>query len=335
MSGARIVDVAVALPEAIERAEDLAQAHPEWNVAEALKHTGVLERHVAAPGQTALDLGVAAARQVLDRNPEIAAQIDLLVSCTQTPDHRIPGNATILHGRLGLPSTVGAFDLGLACSGFTAALALVHGLMRGGACRAALVVNADTYTRLVSPRDRGTRLLFGDGAAATLLAPAAEGAGVLDVSWGTDGAQFQAFHVPAGGMRSPERDDDPYVVDGPNERRPGHIHMNGKAMVAFTYGVIPGHVRALLARVGLEVADVHHFFFHQASSLVLDGLRSRLRVPPERWHSNLARRGNTVSASIPLLLHDVLAEGGVKPGELALLCGFGAGLSWCSALVRF
>lgn len=331
---ARILDIAVELPEAVERSEDLARSYPEWNVAEALKHTGVLQRHLAAPGQTALDLGEAAARRLLARQPEWAEQVDLLVSCTQTPDHRLPGNATVLHGRLGLSSRVGAFDLGLACSGFTAGLALIHGLMRGGACRAALLVNADTYSRLVSPKDRGTRLLFGDGAAATLLVPDADG-GVLDVEWGTDGRQFQAFHVPAGGQRQPEGPDDPFVADGPNERRAGHIHMNGKAMLQFTYGVIPGHVRALLARHQLEVEDIQHFFFHQASALVLDGLRSRLRAPPERWHTNLAWRGNTVSASIPLLMHDVLATGGLQRGETALLCGFGAGLSWCSALMRY
>lgn len=333
--GTTILDVGVRLPDTVETTEALQEAHPDWNVAEAMKHTGVVQRHLAAPGETALDLAEAAAHALMARQRGLAERIDLLVSCTQTPDLPLPGNATLLHGRLGLPSRVGAFDLGLACSGFTTALSVVHGLIRGGLCRSALIVTADTYSRLCSPLDRATRLLFGDGAAATLVGAGPEGSGVIDCCWSSDGGRALAFHVPAGGMRRPSRDDDLMSNDGPNQRAPSHIHMNGKAMLQFTAGVIPEHVRGLLERNGLGLDDIDHFLFHQASALVLDSLRSRLRIPEARMHSNLATTGNTVSASIPILLHDLAAQGAIQRGETALLCGFGAGLSWCSVLLRY
>lgn len=333
---ARIEAVATHLPARIESNEELHAAHPDWNVPEAARHTGVTQRHVSAPGETALDLAEQACLNLFAAHPELPGLVDTLIFCTQTPDHRLPPNACVLHGRLGLPPGVGAFDVNLACSGFTYAVILASGLITSGAARHVLVVTADTYTKLISPEDRSTRLLFGDGAAVTWVGPGNATSHVLGSAWGTEGTLHGAFCVPGGAARLPTPPEPLEVVqDGPNRRTRDQITMNGKAMLAFTYQRVPPHLQALLAAHGCALDDVRLFLFHQASGMVLDGLRARLRLTDDRLPRNLAQTGNTVSASIPLLLADLLSQGQIARGDTLLLSGFGSGLSWASVLLKY
>ncbi|GGR20648.1 3-oxoacyl-ACP synthase III family protein [Deinococcus ruber] len=328
--------VAVHLPSRTETNAQLHAQMPEWNVLEAAKHTGVEVRHLSAPDETALDLAEQACLKLLAEHPGLPETLDLLLFCTQTPDQRLPGNACLLHGRLNLPSRVGALDINLACSGFTYSLIVANGLIESGAVQRVLIVTADTYTKLISPEDRSTRLLFSDGAAATLLTRSYGSSRFLGSAWGTDGSLSAAFCVPGGAARLPTPPEPLEAVqDGPNRRTRDQIAMNGKTMLQFTYSMVPPHLRALVAAHGLTLDDVQHFLFHQASGMVLGGLQARLKLDETRLHRNLAATGNTVSASIPILLHDTLKAGHIRRGETLLLSGFGAGLSWASVLLSY
>lgn len=334
-----IRDVAVSLPESTVTNDDLLAALPAPKASLLARRAGVEQRHIAGPGQTALDLGEAACRELFAGHADLAEQIDILVFCTQTPDHPLPPNSCALHGRLGLSDQVMSFDVPHACSAFVYALQLVDALFQAAAGTNALIVTADTYSSLISAEDRATRVLFGDGAAATWLSTSSEPErGAIDFRCGTDGKGFSAFMVPAGGTRMPVTDAvraDKSIDNSGNARTPAHIAMNGQEILTFVGARMPDSIKGLLARNELQLDDLDLLVFHQASAVVLDTLTMRLGVDPDRVVRSLQLTGNTVSASIPMTLHQALGDGRLAPGDLVLLCGFGAGLSWGSALVRW
>jgi 3-oxoacyl-[acyl-carrier-protein] synthase-3 len=335
---AAIKDVAVALPARVLSNEDLTVGLDEFKCSLLLRLTGVRHRHVAAAEETALDLGEQACRKLFASHPSLAEQIDTLIFCTQSPDYILPPNACLLHGRLGLPSSVAAFDLPHACSAYIYAIHVAQALLFSGAAKNVLVVTADTYSKFLHAQDLATRALFGDAGAASWIAAARDGCGVLDVMCGTDGKRFDKFMIPAGGCRQPLSDDvrrqEQRDASG-NVRSPANIQMRGNDILAFVSGRIPTHISALLRRNNLTLDAVDWIVFHQASSVVLNTLTALLDADPDKvvWH--LEDIGNTVSASIPATLRAALDRSQIRSGQLLLLCGFGAGLSWGSALVRW
>lgn len=305
---AAISAIAYALPARVVTNAELAIEHPEWDMARVETRTGVLRRHIAER-ETAFDLACTAARLLIDKHPG-AQQADAILFCTQTPDSVMPPNSALLHEYLGLGDRVFALDYTLACSGFVYGLAQAQGLITAGIASSILLVTADTYSRIIDPDDRGPRVLFGDGAAVTWITPGERG--LVDVALATSGRDHRAFMVPRG---------------------TNVLHMDGMQVLGFVQSHVPGQVRELLTRNGLSVKDIDLFVFHQASRLALDTLGRVLRIPAERMYSNLARVGNTVSASIPMALRDAMDEGRAGPGSRVLLCGFGVGMSWASAIV--
>jgi 3-oxoacyl-[acyl-carrier-protein] synthase-3 len=334
---AAIRDIASALPEQVVGNARLHAEHPAWNFAALADKSGVEQRHIAAADQTSLDLGEQACCELFAQHPELADRIDLLIFCTQTPDHVLPPNSCLLHHRLGLAERVAAFDLSHACSGFVYALSVAHAHIAAGMARHVLIVNADTYSKLIHSGDRSARALFGDGATATWVEATGQDRGVVDVECGTAGALFDKFLVPAGGCRLPRSQATAVeLADASgNVRTAEHIHMSGRDILAFVNRKIPAHVDAILARNQLTHDDIDVFVFHQASAMVLDSLTRALRLPPAKEFRNLDRVGNLVSASIPLALAEIRAAGRLAPPATALLCGFGAGVSWGTAIVRF
>lgn len=337
--GAVISDIAVTLPaRTVPNAEILADLSPA-TAALLARRTGVEQRHVVVAGQTALDLGEQACRDLFAAHPELADRIDILVFCTQTPDHPLPPNSCVLHGRLSLPGHVMAFDIPHACSAFVYALRVVDALMRAGAGTDALIVTADAYSTLINPRDRATRVLFGDAGAATWLTWSDDPTrGTRAFDCGTDGSGVASFIVPAGGARLPITDDvrsrETTDVSG-NVRSAAQIVMDGQAILTFAGVRAPESINAVLDHAGLGLDDIQWFVFHQASAMVLDLLTSFLGLDPARVVRSLADTGNTVSASIPIALRSAVNDDRIRPGDLVLLCGFGAGLSWASAVVRW
>lgn len=333
-----IADIAYHLPERVVTNDELSRLHPEWDMDRVEARAGVLTRHVAAEGETALDLGAAACQALLERNRGLADQVDGLVFCTQTPDYVMPPNACVLHERLGLGDDVLAMDTNLACSGFVYALAVAEGLIAAGSCTNVLVVTADTYTRLINPGDRAVRTLFGDAGAATWVRAAATSeSGLLDVQCATSGKGYQKFYVPAGGFRTPrsEATSREETDQSGNVRTAQDIHMDGLGVLSFVTSKVPRQVRDLLERNNVTTGDLDLVVLHQASQMALDSLTRALKLDGDLVFRNLGSIGNTVSASIPICLAQAAEEGRTPPGSLVLLCGFGVGLSWASALVRF
>jgi len=338
LSRAAINDVAVALPAQVVTNEQFIEGLGGNKSALLARQTGVRARHIAAAEQTALDLGEEACRKLFAAHPELPARIDTLIFCTQSPDHILPPNACILHGRLALDGAVAAFDLPHACSAYIYAIHLAQALVASGSAEHVLVVTADTYSKFIHPQDRSTRVLFGDGAAATWVGVATGERGLLDVACGTDGKHFDKFFIPAGGCRHPLSDSvrrEEQRDHSGNVRTPSHIHMAGSDILSFVANRIPPHVNDVLGRNDLTIDGIDWIVFHQASSVVLDTLTSLLKANPDKVLRHLEHVGNTVSASIPMTLRAALDERLIEPGQLLLLCGFGAGMSWGSALVRW
>jgi 3-oxoacyl-[acyl-carrier-protein] synthase-3 len=327
--------ISYAFPTMLVTNQQLASEYPNWDFERLEKRTGVFTRYVAEQHETALDFALRACRE-LDLQGRLRPEdIDALIFCTQSPDYIMPPNSCVLHGKLGLHSEVLAFDITLACSGYIYGLRLADSLIESGAARRVLLATADTYTRYIHAGDRATRCLFGDGGAVSLISQSQNGRGIRDIRCGTAGTHYGKFIIPAGGMRlqrTPDTAKEKTDHSG-NIRSDEHIKMDGMGVLSFFNATVPCSVRETLQRNGLSIADVDLFIFHQASQVVLDSIRAALNIPVEKMVYDLAEVGNLVSASIPVALKRAFDRGDAKPGQLALLCGFGVGLSWGTALV--
>ena len=330
-----IEQIACAFPSRCLSNEELKAAYPDWDFDRLERRTGVLSRYVAADGETALDFANRACETLIAEGTLRVDEVDAVIFCTQSPDYVMPPNSCLLHGKLGLKSAALAFDITLACSGYIYGLQLGASLIDSGAATRVLLATADTYTRYIHPGDRATRCLFGDGGAVSILAKSRNGRGIRDIRCGTAGTHYEKFIIRAGGMRVPRS---PATAcestdQSGNVRTAEHIHMEGLGVLSFFNATVPGAVRDTLGRNGLSIADIDLFVFHQASQIALDSLANALRIPREKMVYDLAETGNLVSASIPAALNRALQSGRARPGQLALLCGFGVGLSWGTALV--
>ncbi|EIM25611.1 3-oxoacyl-ACP synthase III family protein [Microvirga lotononidis] len=336
--------IAYALPERVITNDDLARENPAWDMVRLLDRTGVEERRIAAADETALDLGYRACLALEQRGKLVRSEIDTIIFCTETPDHPIPPNSCILHQRLGLSPHVMAFDITLACSGFVYSLGIARGLVQSGTSRRVLIVTADTYSRLIHPADRSSRCLFGDGAAATIvsgftddqLKTADDRLNVADISFGTSGAQYDRFIVRAGGTRLPRSTETAKEVSdrSGNIRTAEHIEMDGLGVLSFFNTTIPKAVRELLNRNNLRVEDVGSFVFHQASKVAIDGIARSLGLNADQLIFDMRTLGNTVSASVPIALQRAQEAEKIRKDRPVVLCGFGVGLSWASALIN-
>ena len=323
------------LPSKVVTNQDLLSENPGWDIQGLLPKTGVEKRHIAADGETALDLAVGACRKLFDQHLVSPKEIDAVIFCTQSPDYIMPGNAFLLHGQLDLPEQAMAFDINLACSGYVYGLAMAKAFFNTYPIRKLLFVTSDTYSKYIHPQDKSVRLLFGDGAAATIMTPSESG--VIDVRLGSFGKGYEHFMVQAGGCRLPKSSSTSEVIKDKsgNMRTQEHIAMEGFALVSLARGKVLSHVKDILQANRLTARDIDLFIFHQASRLVLDSLAKSLELAPEKVFSNLAYVGNTVSSSLPIALKDAVNQGRVRRGDKIVLCGFGVGFSWGSAIVEW
>ncbi len=335
----RIVDIACHLPEAVLGNDALAALFPDWPADKILAKTGIAFRHIAAPGETAGDLAFEAARKLFLKGRCAPDDIDFLIFCTQAPDYILPTTACILQHRLGLPTSAGALDINLGCSGFVYGLSLAKGLIEAGIASNVLLLTADTYSKYIHPLDKSVRTLFGDGAAATLVSatPNDQGGSIGPFVFGTDGSGARNLMVEAGGFRMPSTSETGQArTDGSgNTRSLQDLTMNGAEVMSFSLLQVPKAVDALLAKMGATRDDIEFFVLHQANKFMLDALRKKLRIAPEKVPMYIENVGNTVSSTIPLVLCDLLDKGSIKPGSQHLLVGFGVGYSWAAAAISF
>jgi 3-oxoacyl-[acyl-carrier-protein] synthase-3 len=335
---ARIRAIRYALPEKVLTTEQLAAAFPNWSVAKIDEKTGIRERHVAAPDECASDLGVAAASALFETGVCEPQSIDYLLFCTQSPDYFLPTTACLLQDRLGLPTSVGALDFNLGCSGYVYGLGLAQGLLATGQASSLLLITADTYSKFIHPRDRSVRTIFGDAAAATWLTAASDQEPSLGpFVYGTDGRGGPNLIVPTGGMRRPRTAETSVETtdESGNVRSADNIFMNGPEVFEFTMDAVPAMIRELMKKVSLTWEDIDLVIFHQANLYMLKHLRQSLRIPEEKFYIALSRCGNTVSSTIPIALCEALGEGRVREGSRILIAGFGVGYSCGATIVRW
>jgi 3-oxoacyl-[acyl-carrier-protein] synthase-3 len=324
---AAIGPIAVHYPEKVETNEELKRAFPDWDMDLIYEKTGIASRHLAAAGECASDLGVAAAEKLFSQYGIDPQSIDFLLLCTQTPDYPLPTTACLLQRRLGLPTSVGALDFNLGCSGFVYGLALADGLIRLGSCRRVLLITAETYSKYIGPTDRSLRTIFGDGAAATLV-EAAEAPTLSGFKFGTDGEGADTLLVTEGGAR-PAKD---AIQPRHRKRWPSALYMDGPSLISFTVAQVPKLIDQILEVAQVDENAIDLYLLHQATKKMLEQLQLRLGIGEDRMPLLLEHCGNTVSSTIPILIDHLRRGARLRPGMRSLLVGFGVGWSWAGCV---
>lgn len=323
---AAIAGVGMAVPEKILTNADLekmVETSNDWIVS----RTGIKERHIVAEGQATSDLGAEAGRAALQAAGLDAAELDLVLVATLTPDMLCPSTACLVQAKLGAKKAA-AMDLSAACSGFVYGLSVARGAIVSGEARNVLLVGAEVTSRFVDWTDRGTCVLFGDAAGAAVLTPSFNGRGVLGTILGADGNGASLIEVPAGGSRMPASAE---TVAGK------HHVLRLKGQDVFKQGVrtMTQAVTDILARCGVKQEEVALLVPHQANARILTAVAEALSFPMEKVVMNLAKYGNTSAATIPVALYEAEAEGRLKKGDLVCTVAFGGGLTWGAALIRW
>lgn len=327
MKYAAIGPIAVHLPDKVETNEQLKAEFPNWDLDLIASKTGIERRHIAAPDECASDLGVAAAQKLFEQHDVDPASIDFLLLCTQTPDYPLPTTACLMQDRLKLPTSVGAIDFNLGCSGFVYGLSLADGLIRGGAAKRVLLITAETYSKYIHPSDRSLRTIFGDGAAATLV-EAHDEPTLSAFQFGTDGSGADTLLVTKGGARLAEAAHKPRH----RQRWPSDLYMDGPSLINFTVGAVPKLVDNILDAAKLMKDDVDLYLFHQATHKMLSQLQDRIGLPEDRMPIVLRNYGNTVSSTIPIVIGEMRSANRIQAGANNLLVGFGVGWSWAGCV---
>jgi 3-oxoacyl-[acyl-carrier-protein] synthase-3 len=298
----------------------LVDTSDEWIV----QRTGIRQRHLAAPGEVTSDLGVKAAQAALAAAKLDAQAIDLIILATSTPDNTFPASAVTVQSKLGITHGA-AFDLQAVCSGFVFALATADSMLKTGAFKRALVIGAETFSRILDWNDRTTCVLFGDGAGAVVL-EAQEQPGTRD------DRGILTSHLRSDGRHK----DKLYVDGGPSSTQTvGHLRMEGREVFKHAVAMVTDVITDAFKATGYGAGDIDWFVPHQANKRIIDGSAHKLGIAPEKVVTTVDRHGNTSAASIPLALDVAVKDGRIKPGDLVMLEAMGGGFTWGSVLVRW
>ena len=316
-----------AVPDAVVTNADLEarlDTSDEWIV----ERTGIRERHVATAQDTTASLAIEAGAAAIKRAELTPDAIDLLVLATATPEQPIPHTGAFVGEGIGL--RCGSFDLGAGCAGFVYALVAGASMLTAGSLDHVLVVGAETLSRVVNPQDRGTCILFGDGSAGVVLSRSDDGNGPGLLAWdlGCDGSATGLLEIRAGGSRRPTSAETLAAEDQ-------YLRMAGQEVFRRAVRVVVDSSAITLERAGIGAAQVDWFIPHQANLRIIEAASKRLGIPSEKTIVNIDRYGNTSAASIPLALTEAAEAGRLQPGQTVLVSGFGAGMAWASALVRW
>ncbi|PJF43702.1 MAG: ketoacyl-ACP synthase III [Phototrophicales bacterium] len=312
--------------------EAIVETNDEW----IRTRTGIQERRIADERETTAQLALKAARKALSVASILPTDIDLIIVATSTPEHIFPSTASQIQDWLGA-NKAGAFDLSAACSGFVYALDMAAAKIRAGDIRYALVIGAETMSRVLDWTDRGTCILFGDGAGAVVLAAKEEMGGVLSSTLRSDGSGWDLLGLPTLGSRDTYLMDYKYrdKSDDEQPRLMHHLHMNGRAVFRFATRVITDSIREAVKMAGLEIEQVDLIVPHQANQRIIETAAKSLKMPLEKWYSNVHKYGNTSAASIPIALCEAIEEGRIQEGQNIVFVGFGGGLTWATMVLRW
>ena len=317
---ARLIGTGSCLPGVPVSNDDLAARGIDTNDEWIVSRTGIRSRHVAEPGTTSSELGLVAAQRALEMAGVPAADLDLIIVATSTPDFIFPSTACLIQGKLGNKGAA-AFDVQAVCSGFTYALGIAEKFIRSGSHKKALVIGAEVFSRILDWNDRGTCVLFGDGAGAVVL-EASEKPGVLSTAMHADGSQSDILNVPGQICRG-EVTGDPF------------LRMDGQAVFKFAVRVLAEIAEEVCLNAGIKTSEVDWLIPHQANIRIIDATAKKLGVSRDRVIVTVDRHGNTSAASVPLALDEAVRDGRIQRGQKVLLEGVGGGFTWGAALFEF
>lgn len=322
------------LPDKIVSNSDLEFDYPEWDLDKIKSKTGVLNRHIASPNETALDLSIKACNKLFKYFD--VHKIDAIIYCTQSPDYIMPSNSFLIQKEFNFNEEIICYDFNHACSGYIYGLMMANSYIKSGVAKCVLLINSDTYSKYINPLDRSTRVLFGDAAAVSVIEGDNSCFGIQDIIVSSFGQGYNKFIIPAGGARLPKSEltsteQSDFVG---NIRSKNNINMDGMAVWTFINSKVPGQIKKLLQRNNLCIDEVDLFIFHQASLMTLESLMKILNLDRKKVFINLENIGNTVSASIPIAIKDAIDGGEFKENQIILICGFGVGLSYGTVLLK-
>ena len=323
------------LPQKTLDNSELEKLYSGWSSEKIYSKTGVRIRHIANEDEFASDLAVKAGKKLLDEYNINAEDIEFLILVTQCPDYILPTTACIVQDRLGIPRSAGAFDISLGCSGYIYGLSVAKAFLNSGLVNNVLLITVDVYSKLIHPLDKSVRTIFSDGAAASLI-DKDFALGLGEFIFGTDGKKYEKFIVPSSGLKiSENKITEEYQDSSGNIRTSAHIYMDGAEVFDYMFKKVPQVVKDILKKNDLQMDKIDLFIFHQASKFMLDSLREVIKIPENKFYTNLENIGNTVSSSIAIALKTADFEGKIKKGSKILLVGFGVGFSWGATILNW
>jgi len=319
------------LPAQIITNQELLKDFPEWSVDKVAAKLGVVQRHIAAKDELSSDMAIKAAHKLFEEYNVSPTEIDFVLFCTQSPDYFLPTSACIIQDKLGIPTSAGALDFNLGCSGFVYGLSLAKGLVLAGIAKNVLLLTAETYSKYIHPKDKSNRTIFGDAATATLISDNGFGE-ILNFALGTNGKGAENLMVKTGALRYPEQEKDLSFDENGNPSSSDHLYMDGSEIFNFTLEMVPVLVEQTLQNNNILFEGIDLFVFHQANKYLLNFLRKKIRIPDEKFYYFLEDVGNTVSSTIPIAIKAASRENLLK-GNI-LLAGFGVGYSWGGTIIK-
>lgn len=321
------------LPARILSNEELVADFPEWTVEKIAEKVGVKSRHIVDDNETASDMAVKAANCLFADYPSCHREdVDFILFCTQSPDYFLPTSACIIQEKLSLSTSAGALDYNLGCSGYIYGLAVAKGLVTAGIAKNVLLLTSETYSKHLHPRDKGNRTIFGDAATASIIST--EGfAEIGNFALGTDGRGAENLIIKTGASRMPDKKNDLTFDENGNPVSSDFLHMNGSEIFTFTQKNVPKVVNQTLVNNNLNLEDIDAFIMHQANSYMLEFLRKKMKIAPEKYIVDMEDTGNTVSNSIPLVILRAINKESLHGN--VLICGFGVGYSWGATILKF
>ena len=313
--------------------ETLQEQMPQYEISKIAKGVGVSVRHIADENTTAGDMAVEASKKLFKENGISPDEIDFIIFSTQSPDHFLPPTACIIQNKLGIPTTTGAFDYDLGCSGYVYGLAIAKSLVDSGLAKNVLLLTGDTITKYMHPDDNN-RVLFGEAASASVISN--EGfAKIGEFEKGTDGSGADCLIVKNRAARHLELTGMTETDSEGNLRRDDFFYMNGTSVFNFTIDRVPLLVQETCKINKCEPSDINYYVFHQANKFMLNTLRKICLIPKEKFFVDLENTGNTTSSTVPIGLKESIDKGIIKSGDKVLLAGFGVGLSWAGTVLYF
>ena len=325
----RIKEISTYFPEDILTNDDLVQEFPGFKIKELTRLTGVNSRHISKKNETSVDMGVSAAIKLFEKGVD-RSTIDYIIFCSAGGDYFTPPSSCIIHEKLGLPESCGAFDFNQGCTGYIYGLNLAESLIASGSAQNILLITSETITKTIHPKDKSNRAIFGDGATATLIAKSDDDKQSSGFVFGTDGSMHEKIIIRNGRERFPLIEnmvEDTYDKNG-NVYNPANFYMDGSEVFNFSIAKAPKLVYKLLEKSNLVLGDIDFFIFHQANRIILETIGRKLRIPESKVIIDIENTGNTVSSTIPIVIANGLKKGIFKRGNLIMIAGFGVGFSW-------